>query len=220
MAFNLKPMREGRTRPTKNARQLFREGKPVENLLKPRSQSKWGKPMKGKLVKLDRRTVVIEREFTTAEERKKYIMTVRKLRQYCKKHPFEHAEFAPVNVTSVDGKGNRVWEQTVFAPSIDEVVMGFPKDAKKLKMMSPYKRLLLQKIIKHGVDPKVISGLAMKVVLDELPQLGRALMQNGMQVNLGSDFNHVLVRDYNPRTGKLIISIAGSITKPISIFDL
>lgn len=218
MASNLTPLRKGRTRAPKTVRRAFVEGKPIQNLLRPPSQQKWGTRKKGKLVKLAPNTYAIERSFKTTKERLAYVQAVRKLRQFCKTHPFTTMEFSPVNVKSVDGKGNRVWEQAVFAPSIDEVAVGFSGDKSKRRTMSPYTRLLLQKIARHGIEPKKISSLALKAVMGDLTTLNDALFREGIRVNLGTDYKHILVRDYNPRTGKLVVTIAGDVTDPYSIF--
>ncbi len=143
-----------------------------------------------------------------------YISTVRKLRQYCKTHPFEHAEFSPVYVKTVDATGHRVLEQAIFAPSIAEVAEGFSNKDR----MSAYKKLLLRKLVQKKIDPKKISGLALKAAMNDLTKLADELFDRRISVNLGDQFSHVLVTDYNPQTGKLVISIAGNVTDPYSIF--
>ena len=218
MASNLTPLRKGKRRAPRDIRTDFRAGKPVPNLLRNSSQKKWNVKKKGKLVKLKEGVYAIEHSFKTSRERIAHITAVRKLRQFCKTHPFQHVEFSPVYVKTVDGKGNRVLEQAIFAPSIDEVSIGFPTTPQKVRTMSKYKRLLLRKLAQRGIDPKKVSSLALVAVLQDITRLSDALFREGIRVNLGEDYKNILVTDYNSKTGKLVISIAGNVTDPYSIF--
>jgi hypothetical protein len=211
-------MRKGKRRPPKHVRQAFRAGNEIPNLLRTHSRQRWGVRKKGKLIKLANNTYAIERSFSSERERLQYVQTIRRLRQFCKTHPFTTIEFAPVHVKTVDGKGNRVWEQAIFAPSIDEVIVNFTANRKAMKTMSPYKRALLLKLAKHNIDPKHVSKIALAAVMGDLTELSDALFRKKIVVNLGTDYKHVLVTDYNPKTNKLVVSIAGDVTDPYSIF--
>ncbi len=197
-------MRNGKARVPRDIKRTFRAGKPVTNQFPAGRTPSFGSGKKVRPIKVSKGVYAVERKFSSVNAMRTHIRALRDLRQYCKAKKFSTIEFTPSFVQSVDTTTHRTLEQVFFAPNLNQIINNF----RTIQDVSPYGKLFLRKIKKHGLTNAQLTTKLLQVML-EISDLSSELNRRRITINMGEEFDNVLVLDYNPSTKKFVVAIAG-----------